>query len=255
MLMLRAPHKKTCKFPFSGVYGADRGITLIIALMILSLTTAVSFAMAALTLREIQSSRQLANSEPAIVSAEAGAETAMFFRIRKLPTYTNACPALSSQTFPSGSTSFGFCNDYYDNPYIFGTSSSQNEVVLLYDPVNGTNQAAGYTSISVTATSTTNFVNQMQLKAYDVNESSVPSCGTNPVCSTFSVPGTGSISLDPAKSYAIFLVPVTSGGVSGFITGRDAGGNIIGLPSKSPRISSTGYKSTILRKLEVILNR
>lgn len=237
------------------VFRADRGITLLTALMILSLTTAVSFALSALTLREIQSSRQLANSEPAIVSAEAGAETAMFFRIRKLPTYTNPCPSLNSQTLPSGGTGFGFCNEFYDNPYIFGTSSGQNEVVLLYDPTNETNQAAGYSAISVTATSTTNFVNQMQLRAYDVNQTSSETCGTNPSCSTISAPGTGSINLDPGKSYAIFLVPVTSGGVSGFATGRDSVGNVIGIPSKSPRISSTGYKSTILRKLEVILNR
>lgn len=228
-------------------------MTLITALLILSLTTAVSFALGALTLREIKSSRQLANSEPAIVSAEAGAETAMFFRIRKMSSFTNSCPTLNTQTFPAGTTSFSVCNDYYDNPYIFGTNSASNEVVLLFDPTNAANQAAGYVSINLTATSTTNFVNQMQVRAYDVNQASGQSCGTNPVCTTLSVPGGGTLGLDPSKSYAIFLVPVTAGNVSGFITGRDSAGNAIGIPSKSPKISSTGSKSTILRKLQVIL--
>lgn len=254
MVIFKRFMQNSIKFP-QRIYAADPGITLITSLMILSLTTAVSFTLSALTLRELRASRQLAYSEPAIVSAEAGAETAMFFRIRKLPTYTNACPALSSQNLPSGATSFGFCNDYYDNPYIFGTSFSQNEVVLLFDPVDSTNQAAGYASITVTATSSTNFVNQMQIRAYDVNQSGAESCGSNPVCTTFSVPGNGTVNLDSAKSYAVFLAPVTSGGVSGFITGRDSGGSVIGVPSKSPVIESTGYKSTVLRKLEVILKR
>lgn len=239
----------------SAAYRADPGITLISAIFILSLTTVISFAMSALALREIRSSRQLAYSEPAIISAEAGAETAMFFRIRKLPTYSIACPASSSQTLPLGTTSYGFCNDYYDNPYIFGTSSTQNEVVLFYDPINAANQAAGYSSLSVTATSTTNFVNQMQLKAYDVNLAGSATCGVNPTCTTFAVPGTGTIALNPSKTYAVFLAPITAGGVSGYLTGTDSSGNVIGVPSKSPSILSTGYKSTVLRKLEVILRR
>jgi hypothetical protein len=237
------------------VGGANRGITLITAVMVLALVTAVSFSISALALREIQLSRQLANSEPAIISAEAGAETAMFFRIRKLPTYTTACPNVNTQTLSSGTTFFSFCSDYYDNPYIFHTFTTNNEVILLFDPINNTNQAAGYSALDITATSTVGGVNLMQVKAYDINQPSGQNCGTNPVCSTFSVPGTGSINLNPNKSYAVFLVPVTSGEVGGYLTGRDAGNNIIGVPSKSPRLSSTGYKSSVLRKLEVILKR
>ncbi|MBI4053806.1 MAG: hypothetical protein HY397_00575 [Candidatus Doudnabacteria bacterium] len=235
---------------------SNAGVTLLTAVMVLAAVTAITFALSTLTLKEIRASRQLAQSEPAILSAEAGAETALFFRIRELTTYNNVCPTLVTQVLPSGSSNFSFCNQLYDNPYIFATDSANNEVVLLFDPLNPANPSAGYGSITVNATSSTAFVPSIQLRIYDLDLAASPDvCSSNPICTTVAIPGSAAVPLNPSKSYAIFLIPTSPGTAGGVIQGFDGSGGSLGIPSKNPKVSSTGAKANLLRKLQVILAR
>lgn len=228
------------------------GVTLILAVVILASVSVISFSLGGLVLREISSSRQLAQSEPVIISAEAGGESALFFRIRKLSAYSQICPAASQQTLSSGAQ-FAVCSDLYDNPYIFATSFDKVEVVVLDKPEDPGNPAADYGSVTITATSGTAVL--LKAEAFDLNSPSAP-----PLTATIGVPGSGTLSLDPAKSYALFLYPCgsppcSSGNVSGSITGTASDGSPKGIPSKSPTIESTGSRGELIRKLEIFLSQ
>lgn len=219
--------------------------------MVLATVTAISFSISVLALRELRASRLSANSEPAIVSAEAGAETAIFYRLRGLNSYTNSCPNTVSENLGTG-TSFKICNQYYDSPYIFGTSDTNNEVVILNDPANPSNAASGYTSFSVYATSSTNFISLLRLDIYDLDN---PGLGpeSQPLVT---VGNSRTIVLDPAKSYAVFLAPVSppSGSVSGYIRGFISASEV-GIPSKNTKLTSTGSRATLLRKIQIELKK
>lgn len=229
------------------------------AIFILSATTVITFSIGALALREIVASRQLIKSEPAIVSAEAGAETALYFQLRKIYSaeVTTSCPTLKTLTLPSGAT-VQVCSNYFDNPYIFTSTSEEVETVLLYDPTDLSSVAAGYTSLYVVANSGSAGVTQMLV---DVRDTSNPSVAASlwPVA----VPGSVTVSgLDAGKSYAVFLYPCgspagspptcSSGNtVSGSVTGN---GGTKGIPSKNPSLESTGVFGDMLRKLRVQLS-
>lgn len=223
------------------------GVTLILAVLILAAVSAISFSVGTLVLRELKSSRQLSQSEPVIVSAEAGAETALFFRMRKLADqYVSSCPSSDQGTLSNGST-YSVCNDYYDNPYIFETHSSDPEVVLLIDPSDPNNVAAGYSSLTINATSSSpGVIAQLIVEAYDLSATS-----TIAAWGTISIPGSTTLDLDPQKSYAVFLRPASSGSVSGSMTGNSG---TKGIPSKTPTITSAGSNSALVRKLKIFLN-
>ncbi len=227
---------------------SQRGITLLMSVFVLAAVSAISFSVAALVLREIRSSRILSQSEPSLIAAEGGAETALFFRIRGLNSYTNQCP--SGHTGSLGGAGFTVCNDYYDTPYFFSTSSTTNEVLLLNDPANPANSAAGYSSLSITATSGSASV--LQIRAYDLNSN-------NPVAiqTSLIVPGNVTLSgLNPNASYAVFLVPQSGSNPNPIANGSAIGnGGSKGIPSKNPSIISTGTRNTLIRRLEVQLNR
>ncbi|OGE80369.1 MAG: hypothetical protein A2826_02845 [Candidatus Doudnabacteria bacterium RIFCSPHIGHO2_01_FULL_43_23] len=237
--------------------GSQEGITLISSILVLASVTVVSFSIGALTLRELRASRQLSLSEPAINSAEAAAETALFFRLREINQLASTCPTLISGSLSTGSN-YEFCSNLYDDPYYFNTASDNVRVVLLYNPADNTNPAAGYTSITITATSGTavNF----DVDAYDINAP-----GDLPKHTVVTVDGTAPLSpvvlggLDSNKSYAVFLDP---GGSSLTANGTVNGttGSITGIPSESPSIEATGIVDTGLvqdlrRKLEIFLSR
>jgi len=244
------------KIQNAGGAHSQAGIALVTAVMVLASVSAISFAVSIFSLRELRASRQQAYSEPAIVSAEAGAETTLFFRMRKLASFNTNCPDSSSALLPSGQSGFSSCNQFYDDPYIFGTHHDSNEMVILNDPSNPSSMSAGYQRMMVTATSSVNSINLMRLDIYDMDD---PASGPLFPQPTVTVGGaTVNVNLNPAKSYAVILVPLPTGvpgSVSGYIRGMNASGLVMGIPSKSPTISSTGSRQGLLRKLEVLLKR
>jgi hypothetical protein len=243
------------------------GVTLIVAVMVLSIVSILSFSLGALVLREIKVSRQMAKSEPAIVAAEAGAETALFYRIRNLrgvgpsEMFVGCSDINPGTTGTIGSSSFEFCSKYYDNPYIFGTHGTHLEVVVLYNPENPTNPAAGYTSIYITATSSSPTTNILRADAWDLSTATVTASTLIAVGSGGSLSG-----LSANTSYGVFLYPCNTPPlpathvvcnadtrVSGSITVNAGGGPTAGIPAKYPRILSKGVRDNLIRQLEVKL--
>lgn len=229
------------------------GITLILSIFVLASVSILSFSVATLVLKEIKSSRRLINSEPAIIAAEAGGETVLYFRVRDLAQYNEPCPTSVTQSLPTGGTyasSVQTCTDYYDDPYYFLTASQGyldgNEAVLLNDPTDDSNPAAGYTSVRMQAVSGTNGATLVTMSVYDLND---PDAG--PVSTLTGAVGGSAVSaaLDPAKSYVVFLDPGGSNRTaSGTIT---ITGTPPGVPSKNPAINATGSRNDLERKLEV----
>jgi len=245
---------------------SQSGITLILAVLILAAVSALSFSLGALAIREIKSSRQLLHSEPALTAAEAGGETALFFRTRGLDQYKEVCPTTTSGNLSSGSASFEVCSDLYDDPFNFSTAYNDIDVVILDNPLDTSDPRAGYSSVTISPTAGTATV--IRAFAYDLANPSVCPVDSFPI----SVPGTGTLSgLDPNKSYAVFIYPCgdtaceagkpkipscASGTASGTMTGvaNIGADSFNGIPSESPKINSTGRKNNLLRRLELLLN-
>ncbi|OGE88582.1 MAG: hypothetical protein A2722_03120 [Candidatus Doudnabacteria bacterium RIFCSPHIGHO2_01_FULL_50_11] len=242
------------RFPHS-----QSGVTLLMSIMILAAVAAISFSLGALVIREVKSSRYLSQSEPAVSSAETGAEAALFFRIRQLNSYNAGCPTTNQGSLPGGS-SYAVCSNFYDNPYIFATSSTTYDVLILDDPANPASTAGGYSSLFLIATSGS--ASTVRADAYDMDSS-------NPTAITtiLNVPGSATLSgLDPAKRYVVFLVPTppslgfpnpTAGGCAvgnGSISNCSQAGSK-GIPSHFPKISSSGSEASLIRRLEVQLRR
>jgi len=248
------------------------GITLLISIMILSSVAIISFSLGSLAIREIRASRIASQSEPAIVAAEAGGEKLLFFRMRGLTDFAALCPSLNSDSYPAGS-SYEACNDLYDDPYYFQSYDDNVSVVLLNNPIDPNSSIAGYSNITINATTSDNTI---LMRAYAFNLDNLNECPRDSGIFS-SNPGTGNFSsqpLDPNKRYAVFLYPCANPGeppqcnpavttlpactgnevVRGSITGSTSLG-ATGIPSENPKIQSSGAKSSLIRKLEVLIGR
>lgn len=242
------------------------GVTLILALFVLTAVTAVSFSLGSLVIREIRSSRYLAQSEPTILTAEAGAETALFFRLRKIAQYNEECDSLPrSELLSATGSRFDICSNFYDKPYNFVTTETAQEVVLLVDPADEASPASGYTSIDIAVDSEGDGVTatKVEVWVFDISDPPPP----DPVTAVLDVfPGTSitidsSYGLDPSKSYAIFLYPGSQATPTGEATGTICDttpcdpATSRGIPSKNPKTFSTGTKGNLIRKLQVQWSR
>jgi len=78
-------------FLFVNKDGAQRGVTLLLAVLILSAVLAISFSIATILFVEIRTSGDLLRTEPSLYAAEAVAEQALFKLKRKVPLTT--CPS------------------------------------------------------------------------------------------------------------------------------------------------------------------
>lgn len=225
--------------------GSQSGVTLILAMFILTAVVAVSFSLGSLVIREIRSSRYLSQSEPTILTAEAGAETGLFFRLRKISTVNKECgTAVDSESLAGIGSRFEVCSDFYDKPYYFTTQPGAVEVVMLINPTDET-LAGGYDSIVIGIDPGVS-ASSLDIRAYNLDDPTETVTVSGIIGDEVILGG-----LYLTKSYAVFLVP-TGGEATGFIWDRDY---VRGIPSKNPKTFSTGKKGDLIRKLQVQWSR
>jgi len=253
-----------------------RGVTIVVAILILAIVVIIIFAIGALAVREIRNSRLQTHTEPAISIAEAGAERLLFYRSRNLSEFNSPCPiAFEAGTatgfFVDPPTSFEACTNYYD-PVAFNTTAAEVKVVVLNNPLDLDDNGAGYSEVEIYDLS--NVASPLfRVHAYDLNDPSA--CPIDSL--SLSATGSHTISgLDPDASYALFIYPCgnpgtpptcsgggssapscSSGNVSGVISGtaNTDDGTFTGVPLDDVVIESTGERQGLLRKLQVILDR
>lgn len=104
------------------IKNSEQGVTLLLAILILSAIMAISFSIATILFIEIRTSSDLLRTEPALYAAEAVTEEALFKFKRELPT----CPTGSPNCFTSYPTSIG--NVRLDQPSVPTESSTSNPI-------------------------------------------------------------------------------------------------------------------------------
>jgi len=256
-------------------YFNSRGVTIIVAVMVLAIVVIITFAIGTLAIREIRNSRLQINSEPAITAASGGGETVLFFRGRELDDYNEPCPDdVVSGNYGVGApyaSSFEACTIYYGEETITSVAGDEKSF-LLNNPIDLSDPKAGYNSIDVEITQAIG-TNTFTVHSYDLSQLGDPTAC--PLIINRAATGTQTIpSLSANASYAMFIYPCASPGLppacggsaapscsTGSITAILDGtantddGNFSGVPLENPIIESTGERQGQLRKLQIELDK
>jgi Tfp pilus assembly protein PilX len=114
------------------------GVTLLLAVLILSGMVLVTLAVATFSIQEMRSSRASLITEPAINAAESGAELGLWNLKRdSVSAITNCSSSQISQSFPSSKSIMGYCKSFTGATY--AVTNAAPVAVYLYDPddING----------------------------------------------------------------------------------------------------------------------
>lgn len=222
----------------------ERGITMLLAILILASLSVMVFSLASIVINEIRTSGDLIRTEPNIVAAQAATEHGLYLAMRGLGSL-NACSPVPTPVVFSNGVSVSTCADYYyPNPYDFNLGAGSRQDFYLYDPINQSNNP-GYTGVSATLTS--GYGGTVYLCNFDITD-----CVAGPHVATYSLspltPNWSYNALDPALKYQLIIVNSASG-----LTSYRASGTPLGLPSGVTTIKATASSGGLTRKLQTTL--
>ena len=225
----------------------QRGITLLLAILVLAAIVVVTISFSTLATVEVRTTGDDARSEPAITAAEAGAEDALFEGVRGFSGYISAnCANPTVTTLSSNNVTVSNCINYYNpDPYNFTMASAQGEYVYVYNP---TNQSAnpGYTSISVSVTGGGPNANlSVSLCSW-----TAANCKTAPDISGPNVVNQGqtwTYALNSTLKYQLYLLSGPSNADVSISTEPN------GLPSSATSILTSGTLGDVTRKIQTTL--
>jgi hypothetical protein len=242
------PKNKIQKNKFKA-YRSQKGVTLLLTLLILSAVSAIVFSISVIALNEVKTSADEINSEPAITGAEAMSEQMLYDNIRGLNSACTGTPL--TETLPSSGVTTTFVNSYYyPGTYITSVAASSSQVLYLYDPCLP-GAAANYTSLSVQLGPSGNG-NVAVCSWTFSNCQAAPDVAGYPLSAGETTPG-GPTGLTTAP-YQIILTNPTAAPVSfGLTTTSTSPGVITGIPAPIVTIITTGSLGGVTRKLQTLL--
>jgi Tfp pilus assembly protein PilX len=138
----------------------QKGVTLLLAVMIVSSLVLIAVTVAALAIRGLRTSRASLFNQPALGAAESGAEDALWGIKRNAVAIPNCTSSSTSVTYANSVSSY--CKSY--GPTTFNLKSGTDTLVYLYDPndPNGdtdlTKMDTAYSSVTVTNQTVANTV-------------------------------------------------------------------------------------------------
>ncbi len=113
----------------------QRGVTLLLSVLVLSGITLVAAAVTAFTIQEVRSARGTVLSEPAFHAAETGAEIGIYNAKRStLSTITDCSASPAFQNIPNTTSGATVCKAFGTGTY--NITSGGTKVFYLYDPSN-----------------------------------------------------------------------------------------------------------------------
>ena len=222
----------------------ERGVTLLLAVLILAAITAIVFTAAAIAVNQVRVGGDLIKSEPAITAAEAGTEDLLYYAVRGVGSYSTNCAAPTVSTILSITVN-SCLNPYLADPYQFSLASNGEKDFYLYNAVTQ-GGAPGYTNISVTLTSGIS-------ATVDICSWTSTTCIGSPDVATLnlSTGQTQSAVLNASASIGyqvIFLNNVGSTGDTFTVTTTPNG-----MPSGTATLEVTGANNGVTRKIQTIL--
>lgn len=221
----------------------QRGVTLLLALLVMAALTAIVFSAAAIIYNEVKTSGDLTKTEPIITADEAVAEDSLFKLARGFSTLAS-CLSPSSSTV--GSVTVTTCGDYYEvNPYLLNLAINARRDFYLYNPANQS-ASPGYTSVSIQMNS--GFQGTVYLCNWTDTDcpTSASPIDVKTIASAGPTTTWNSPVLNPSNLY--ILTVVNSAVNSGTYTVTSAP---IGLPAGTTTIQEVGTQNGLTRKLRV----
>jgi hypothetical protein len=222
----------------------EKGVTLLLSILVLSAITAIVFSIAAIAANEVRTSNDLVKSEPAITAAEAGAEDLLYYSVRGVGAYSTDCSAPSTTTL-NGLTLSYCSNPYFADPYDFTLAGPSGEKdFYLYNPITP-GAAPGYSNISVTLASGSSAV-------VNICSWTAANCASSADVASLSLTTGQTLSqaLSPGVANGYQLVFLNSNSTSDeFIVTTTP----TGMPSGTATIQTTGSNYGVTRKLQTIL--
>ncbi len=157
----RWPHRRGDPQPSGFTRNTEEGVTLLLAILVLSTVLAISFSIAAVLLVEVRNSGDLARTEPAIYAAQGVTEESFFEQRRNVPAGTFQLTSSLNSVDTQASTTKLTEPIFFDKVSILSTDiqGSRNRYPLYdvnqpyggLDPVSGVPVGAGgYGRIQVT---------------------------------------------------------------------------------------------------------
>lgn len=241
-------HRRKINKVLAGSDKSQRGVTLLLTLMILAAISAIVFSISIITLNEVKTSSDEINSEPAITAAEGKAEDMLYTDIRGLDTSCTGTPL--NETFPSSGVRSTFENSYYyPGTYNVTVPASSSLALYLYDPCLPGNPAH-YTSIMVQLGIPGNA--NVALCSW-----ALATCQTSPDVASDALSAgqsTPAYSLDPSSQYQLILTNTTAAPESfGLTTTSDTPAIVTGMPAPFITIITTGSLGGVTRKIQTLL--
>jgi Tfp pilus assembly protein PilX len=220
----------------------QRGITLLLSILILSAMTAIVFSVAAVALNEIRTSGDLIKTEPVIQASQALAEDGLFRTVRGYSALAD-CSGASVTTLNGVSVST-CASYYYTSPYNFNLSQNARRDFYLYNPTDQ-NANPGYTSASVTITSgSTGTIYFCPLDTQDCVATPSATQGVN----TAGPATWNSGGLNPAQKYQLIIINGAGSAASYSVTTSPTG-----LSSGTTTMINQGSKQGVTRKIQTVV--
>lgn len=223
---------------------AERGITLVISVVLMASVTFISFSISTLLLREIMATRLVLQTEPAISGANSGGEVALFRLLR------GAGNVGTTGTLAQSNVNFQVDPRLYDIPYTFSIPAGGTLTIALYDAENPDNLAAGYGYLRV--------INNASQQSRPINFQ-VVSWGEpdETICSKNLGTSQEYVCTALTRSDDRYLITIQNTSGSGTATGAihaySEDGQEKGVPSSSPDMRVTGQSGNAVRKIEINL--
>jgi len=224
---------------------SQRGVTLLLALMILAAVSAVVFSISVIALNEVKTSADEINSEPAITGAEALAEDMLYTNIRGLATSCSGNP--QSATLPESGVATTFENSYYyPGTYNVSVPANSNLPLYLYNPCSP-GATPYYTSVTVQLGSGSGSVSVCTW-----NNSN---CQASPDVDGYQLSAGNSSTTDLSDmiQYQIILSNTSNSSESFGLTTTSDNSAVTGIPAPNITIITTGSLGGVTRKLQTLL--
>ncbi len=232
------------KYQISKSRGPEQGVTLIMAIVMLAVTTFISFSISVIVVREIKGARLVLQTEPAISGANDGGEIGLYQYTRETG-FTTLTGSL-----PQSGVDYEITTQLFDDPYVISASTVHPTRVSLYDPVDPDNQVADYGSVTVKNTGSTN---PLKFTVYSWSDPTNPVCPESPAISNGS--SRTCLNLTAADDRYVVDIDTTSGAgtIRAEITATSNSGVSKGIPTASPVIEVIGKHLEVQRKIEINL--
>jgi len=226
----------------------QKGVTLLLALMIMAALISIVFSLSAITINELNNTNTEISSEPAIAGAEAGAE-ALLYQDNRGSISCSVSP-ITYQLPTSHVFILSNNNLYNTNPYSFslGTSPNNEMDFDLYNPCDP-DAAPGYTGITITPVSVDSTTPNSVMYVCSWSVTPCSSSTYDIYHLSFNTTMTYSL-LDANTKYQIVILNNDSSSV---IYNIGTTPSNIGVPASQVVILTTGTNNGVSRKLQTIL--